>query len=169
MADIEEKTMRKWSDIILPRVLSAAAWGLIWSLLLLVPYDRIITGINIPDVLPVEESAISYFLFAFIGIEIAIQLVKGTIIQYALGMTRGFVTIFFLVLITNGGILGFSTTSTPEMPLPTGLTVTYIIDFRILLGGFLLFSLLGIVRNLLQAVDFLSEKAEEPNTLHELP
>ncbi len=37
------------------------------------------------------------------------------------------------------------------------------------LGIFLIFSLLSILKNLLQAVDFLSKKAEEPVIPPELP
>ena len=159
MVENEEKTFKDWLRIIVPRVLRAAFWSFIMGgeLLLLSGADG-----GFLSFLPVDQGGLSYILFIFIGFEIAIQLLRGTVIPYALSMARTLISMIALIFITNGGIMTLNMSSSPEVPLPPGLAISFTVDFRAILGIFLIFSLLSILKNLLQAINFLSERAEEP-------
>jgi hypothetical protein len=163
----EEKTLKDWLRIILPRVLRAALWGFIMGGELLIMLFIPDIGGKLQQFLPAEQTGFSYFLFIFIAFEVAIQLLRGTIIQYVLGMARALTSMIVLVFITNGGIMSFTISSSPEIPLPPGVVISFTAGFRIVLGVFLILSLLSIIKNLLQAINFLSEKAEEPVILPE--
>lgn len=165
----EEKTGKDWLKLILPRVLRAALWGFIMGGELLIPLLMPEFGGEFERFFSISRFSFSYLAIVFITFEVAIQLLRGTIIQYALSMARALISMVTLILITNGGILSFTITSSPDIPLPPGMTIIFTVDFRVILGIFLLFSLLSVIKNLLQAVDFLSGKAEEPIIPPELP
>ncbi len=166
----EERTAGDWLRLIFPRVLRAVVWGFIMGgELFLLPLLFPNFGGPFGKYFSMSQFSFSYLALLFLGFEVAIQLLRGTIIQYGLSMARALISIVALVLITNGGIMSFTITSSPEIPLPPGLALIFTIDFRIILGIFLILSLLSIVKNLLQAVDFLSETVEEPVIPPELP
>lgn len=171
MAEIEEeeKTAKEWARILLPRVVRAALWGFLMGgemLILLNIFGEMGTLLGIPFVEPTD---FQHFLLIFIGFEVAIQLLRGTIFPYALGITRALISMIILITITNGGVISMQVSSTPQIPLPPGMTVTFTIEFKAVLTAALLLSSLGIMKNLLQAVRFLSEKEEEPEIPPELP
>jgi len=49
---------------------------------------------------------------------------------------------------------------TPETPLPVGMGITISVDFKALIGVFLLLSLLSIVKNVLNAIEFMAQTEE---------
>ncbi len=169
MAEEKERTLNDWLRIILPRVLRAALWGFIMGgemlILLFIPD----IGGRFQEFLPAEQIGFSYFLFIFVGFEVVIQLLRGTIFQYVFGMARALASMIVLVFITNGGIMSFLISSSSELPLPAGVVVSLTAEFRVVIGVLLTLSLLSIIKNLLQAINFLSEKAEEPVILPEFP
>jgi len=171
MAEIEEKekTAKDWAKIIIPRVLRAAFWGFIMGGEILIPLYIPEVGGRFLRVLPIEQTGFSYLLFVFVGFEVAIQLFRGTIIKYALSIARAFISMILLVVITNGGVMSLTIQSSPEIPLPPGMNIIFTIDFKAILGILLLLSLLSVVKNMLQAIEFLSEKEEEPMIPPELP
>jgi len=169
MAEEKERTLRDWLRIIFPRVLRAALWGFIMGGEMLIFLFVPDIGGRFSEFLPAEQIGFSYFLFIFIGFEVAIQLLRGTIFQHVLGMARALISIIVLVFITNGGIMSFTISSSPEIPLPPGIVISFTVGFKVVLGVFLILSSLTIIKNLLQAIDFLSEKAEEPVILPEFP
>jgi len=170
MAKDEEKTLKDWLRIIVPRILRAALWSFIMGGELLIPlYMLPGIGGEFSGFLPVDQTSFSYILFIFIGFEIAIQLLRGTVIPYALSIARALISMIFLIFITNGGIMTLTFSSSPGVPLPPGLVISFTVDFRAILSIFLVFSLLSIIKNLLQATNFLSEKAEEPVVPPEFP
>jgi len=169
MAEEEEKSLRGWMAIILPRVLRAAFWGFIMGGELLIPLQVFDLGEKMGGVFPQSQMSFTHMVIIFAVIEVIIQLLQGTILVYALSMFRTLISTIALFLITNGGVMTINILSTPETPLPQGSAISFTIDFSNILGIFLIFSLLGIVKNLLQAVDFLSKKAEEPVILPEVP
>lgn len=171
MAEIEEeeRTAKDWARILLPRVMRAMLWGFLMGgqmLILLNLFGAMGTLLGIPFVEPTD---FQHFLLIFIGFEVAIQLLRGTIFPYALGIARALTSMTILVYITNGGIISMQVPSTPQIPLPPEMNITFTIEFKAILKATLLLSSLGIVKNLLQAVRFLSEKEEEPVILPELP
>jgi hypothetical protein len=68
-----------------------------------------------------------------------------------------------LVLMTNGGVLTIAIQSSSE------ISIAFTIEFQTVLVIFLLLSLVSLIKNLLQAIEFLSEKTEEPMIPPELP
>ena len=169
MSEDEEKTLKDWLRIIFPRVLRAALWGFIMGgemlILLFIPD----IGGKFQEFLPAEQTGFSYFLFIFVGFEVAIQLLRGTIFQHVLGMARALTSMIVMVFITNGGIMSFAISSSLDLPLPPGVVISFTAGFRVVLGVLLILLLLSMIKNLLQAINFLSEKAEEPVILREFP
>jgi len=169
MGEDEAKTLNDWFRIIFPRVLRATIWGFIMGGELLILLFLPAIGGTLQEFLPAEQTGFSYFLFIFVGFEVAIQLLRGTIFQHVLGMARALISIIVLVFITNGGIMSFTISSSPEIPLPPGIVISFTVGFKVVLGVFLILSSLTIIKNLLQAIDFLSERVEEPAILPEFP
>jgi len=168
-AEEQERTAKDWVKILLPRVLKAALWGFIMGGEMLLLLYIVEAGGQFTKLLPIEEKGFSYLLIIFVGFEVAIQLLQGSILKYALSIARTLISMTVLVLITNGGLLTVTLQSSPELPLPPEMSIAFTIDFKAVLAVSLLLSLLGIVKNLLQAVDFLSEKEEESEAPPEPP
>jgi len=173
MDEIEEKekTAKDWARIIIPRVLRAIIWGIIMGgeMLILLNFPQFIPqfGEGIMRYLPTSEmTGISYFFLIFAGIEVAIQLLRETVFPYALSMARSIISIILLIQITNGGIMSFTTQLPTEMAAGTSVILT--LDFQPILGVILLLSLISMIKNLLQAIDYLSQK-EETSFPPELP
>ena len=169
MGEDEAKTLNDWFRIIFPRVLRATIWGFIMGGELLILLFLPAIGGTLQEFLPAEQTGFSYFLFIFVGFEVAIQLLRKTIFQYALGMARALTSMIILIFITNGGIVSFTVPSSLELPLPPGVVISLTIGFKVVLGVFLILTSLSIIKNLLQAIDFLSERVEEPAILPEFP
>ena len=161
--------MDKKSNIrkIFPRLIKAALWGFLMGgetlIFLLLP------GISeyVEAFLPTSKEFFFGFIVVIVLFEVAIQLLTGTILKYAFSISRAFISMIYLFIVTSGGIM--TITIPPEMvPYEIGL-ITFTIDFRIILAIFLIFSLISVVKNLFQAINFLSEKAEHPILIPEIP
>ena len=169
----EEKTGKEWAKIIIPRVLRAIIWGFIMGgeMLLLLYFPQFIPqfGEEAMEILPVQmTTGISYFFLVFAGIEIAIQLLRGTIFPYALSMARSIISIILLIQVTNGGIMTFTIQPPAGTQMAAGTSIIVTLNFQPILGVILLLSLLSVIKNLLQAIDYLSRK-EETGAPPELP
>jgi hypothetical protein len=170
MAEIdEEKTMMYWAKIIIPRVMKAAIWGFIMGGEILILMQLTAMGGQFATYLPAEATDVSYYILIFVIMELAIQLLQGTIFPYVLRTARALISMFVLVFITNSGVLTLAVQSSPEIPMPADMSIAFTIDFQLVLVVFLLLSMVSLVKNLLQAIEFLSEKAEEPLIPPELP
>jgi hypothetical protein len=168
MSDIEkeEKTGKEWAKIIIPRVLRAVIWGFIMGgemlLLLNLPQFLPEIGEEAMGMIPTQATAnLSYFFMIFAGIEIAIQLLRGTIFPYPLSMVRSLISIILLVQMTNGGVMTITMQPPAGSQMAEGATIMLTLDFQPVLGVIIILSLVSIVKNLLQAVDHLSRKEEE--------
>lgn len=147
---------------VLPRVLKAAFWGFFMGGEVLLFYSMLGFSEQFASFFPPAEPLFLAFMVLFISFEVAIHLLSGTIFPYALGVARALILMSLLIYTTNGGI------TTMAIPLD-GVTLQLMIDFRTILAVFLLFSLVAVVKNVLQAVEFLSERAEEPMIPAEIP
>jgi hypothetical protein len=165
----KERTTTDWIRILLPRSLKAFVMGMIMGGEMLILLNLPQIGGTLTQFFPKENTNISYFFAVYVIIEVAIQLLDGTIFPYALSVARTLISMFVLVLVTNGGLFTIPIPATPELPIPSDMAVTFSVDFRAILGIFLLLALVSLIKNMLQAVDFLSEKAEEPMIPPELP
>lgn len=169
MTEDEEKTLRDWITIIAPRILKASFWGFIMGGELLIPSFLPGFGEQIEALFPQSQVRFMHLVAIFVILEVAIHLFDETIIRYALSMARTIISMISLFLVTNGGVMTINVSSMQGTSLPPGQTIIFTIDFSPILGILLIFSILSIVKNLLQAIDFLSQKAEEPIYLRELP
>jgi hypothetical protein len=136
-----------------PRILKAVIWG---SLTFLIVYY--LPMMFYPqDILPIDYitpliqfAAISVF-FAVTG-----QLFSGTIIGCGFGVARAIVVIAYFFIISDGGIF--------RITLPTGENIVNLtFDLSLFLMMIIAVNLLGIAKNILEAISILSEDANEIN------
>jgi len=164
----EERTGRDWARIIIPRVIRAVIWGFIMGgeALLLLNLPQLLPGMEEGamwmEMIPAETTAnLSYFFILFAGIEVTIQLLRGTVFPYALSMARSIISMILLVQMTNGGVMTITMQPPPGSPIPEGASIILTLDFQPVLAVILLIALLSVIKNLLQAVDYLSKREEE--------
>ena len=132
-----------------PRVLKATVWGALtflvvyWLPMMLYP----------TDILPLDYST-PLFQFATIAVFFAVvgQLFSGTIIGCGFGVAKAIVIIAYFFAVSDGGV--FSVT----LPI-SELTVNLAVDISILLLMIVSVNLLNIAKNLLAAIDLLTEKS----------
>ena len=93
--------------------------------------------------------ATTFIVFVIVGV-----FSSGTIFQYVFGVARMLVLMLFFICVLNGGIV--------TLALPTGgITVNIMLDLTVVLAMLVLACLLGIAKNVIQAVDFVSGKVEQ--------
>ena len=132
-----------------PRVLKATVWGALtflvvyWLPMMLYP----------TDILPLDY-ATPLFQFATIAVFFAVagQLFSGTIIGCGFGVAKAIVVIAYFFAVSDGGV--FSVT----LPI-SELTVNLAVDISIILLMIVSVNLLNIAKNLLAAIDLLTEKS----------
>ncbi len=78
---------------------------------------------------------------------------SGTIYQYVFGVARALVTMIFFIYVLNGGIVALA------VPVE-GARVNFMVDLTVILAMIVLVCLLGIGKNVVQAIDFVSAKVE---------
>lgn len=133
----------------LPRVLKGAVKGLIWFFLLYFLPTLLLSGL-VEEVFPSYPQLFSTFAIIIVLLVVISELLAGTIFQYALniGKTLMFMALFIYAL--NGGFMAFD------------FEILHIeVDLRVFLAMLLTISLLGLAKNLLQAIDFLAKKTEQ--------
>jgi len=89
-----------------------------------------------------------FMIFLVVGV-----FTSGTIYQYVFGVARALVTIIFFIYVLNGGIVALA------VPVG-GENVNIMVDLRVILAMLVLTCLLGIGKNVVQAIDFVSAKVE---------
>ncbi len=101
-------------------------------------------------VLPADYEPLFYFFVGtMVFFAVTVELFSGTIIHHALKTARTLIMMGFFVYSFNGGIVAVDVE-----------IVHVIVDLRVLLAMLILINLLGLAKNILGAVDFLSEKTE---------
>jgi hypothetical protein len=115
------------------------AYFLIWTFLL-APVSNIVPGL---------QQMIETFVFVYIVLMIISDLTSGTIYQYFFNVAKALFVIGYLIFSLNGGIFGI-----------TFHDVNLMVDFRLFLSIAMLLSLLGLAKSVLQAINYMSEKAE---------
>ena len=89
-----------------------------------------------------------FMIFLVVGV-----FTSGTIYQYVFGVARALVTMIFFIYVLNGGIVALA------IPVE-GASVNVMVDLRVILAMLVLVCLLGIGKNVVQAIDFVSAKVE---------
>lgn len=147
---------------ILPRIIKAAFWGFLMGGEALLIYFLPGFGEKFEMFIPVSGIYFSGLMVVFIFFEVAIQLLSGTVFRYALGTARALVTMIVLLYASHGGIISQVISFGPG-------TVKVTFEFRAILAMVLMLSLLLVFKNIIYAVEFLSEKSEEPVIPEEIP
>ena len=78
---------------------------------------------------------------------------SGTIYQYVFGVARALVMMIFFIYVLNGGIVALA------VPVE-GASVNVMVDLTVILAMLVLICLLGIGKNVVQAINFVSAKVE---------
>jgi len=102
---------------------------------------------------PWYEPLTNIFTAVFLIFLVAGTLFSGTVFQYLFAVARTLVLMLFFIYALNGGII------TLAVPVQE-TTVNIFIDLRVILAMLVLVCLLGIAKNVVQAVDFVAGKAE---------
>lgn len=102
---------------------------------------------------PWYEPLTNIFAAVFIFFLVAGVFSSGTVFQYMFGVARTLVLMIFFICVLNGGII--------TLTLPTeGATTNVMLDLTVVLAMLVLACLLGISKNVVQAIDFMSSKTE---------
>ena len=159
MAELEEqdRTLFDWLKLVLPRLIRIVLW-----ILILYGGVTLITTLTesaFNGMIPFDLSAVSSYLIVFIGFEIVIQLLRDTIFQHLFTVARTILYMILIVLESNAGIIQFAPSS---VGLPPGTNLILTVNITTIINIFLLLSLLSIVKNMLQAIEFIQRQSEKP-------
>jgi len=100
-------------------------------------------------IFPGLQQMIETFVTVYIVLIILGELTSGTIYQFFFDAAKSLFMIGYLILSLNGGKLGIAVQN-----------VNLVVDIRIFLTIVTLLSLLGLAKAILQAINFMSERAE---------
>ena len=102
-------------------------------------------------VVPSFQQTIESFVIAYTVLLIAGELTGGTVYQHFLNVAKALFVVGYLMLSMKSGVIELTLSS-----------IRIAVDFRLILTSAVLLSLLGVAKAVLQAVDYMSEKAESP-------
>jgi len=103
----------------------------------------------ISEVIPGLQQTAEAFVMMYAILIILGELTSGTVFQYFFNAAKALFVICYLIFSLSGGIFGV-----------TFQNVNLIVDLRVLLTIAILLSLLGFAKSLLQAVNYMNERAE---------
>jgi len=103
----------------------------------------------VSEIVPGFQQMIEVFVMVYIFLMIIGELTAGTIVHHFFNGTKALFVILYLIFALNGGIVGI-----------TVQNVNLIVDLRLFLVVAMLLGLLGFAKSVLQAINFLNEKAE---------
>jgi hypothetical protein len=166
MVELEEqdRTFIDWLKLVLPRVIRITVW-----ILVLYGGAALVSSLTESEfggMIPIELSDFTSYLLLFIGFEIVIQLLRNTIFQHIFTVARTIMYMILIVLESNAGIIQFTP---PSAGLPLGTNLILTVNITTIIHIYLLLSLLSVVKNMLQAIEFIQRKAEDPMIPPELP
>jgi hypothetical protein len=101
------------------------------------------------DMVPGFQQMIETFVMVYILLMIVGELASGTIFRYFFNVAKTLFVIGYLIFSLNGGIFGL-----------TFQNVSLMVDLRLFLAIAMLLSLLGLAKSVLQAINYMNEKAE---------
>ncbi len=147
---VEKTDTKTFVRKIVPRILKAAVLVVITYLPL-----YFISALVRPlqSFFPWYEPLTNIFAAVFIFFLVAGVFSSGTVFQYVFGVARTLVLMIFFICVLNGGII------TLALPVE-GATVNIMLDLTVVLAMLVLVCLLGIGKNVVQAIDFMSGKTE---------
>lgn len=103
----------------------------------------------ISDAVPGFQKTIESFVMIYILMVVVGELTSGTIFQHFFNSAKALFVMLYLIFALRGGIVGMALQD-----------VNLIVDLRWFLTIAILLSLLGLAKSIVQAVQFLNERAE---------
>lgn len=103
----------------------------------------------VSELVPSFQQTIEIFVTVYIFLMIVGELTSGTIFHHFFNSVKALFVILYLIASLKGGIVGMSFQS-----------VNLVVDLRLFLVVAMLLGLLGFAKSVLQAINFLNEKAE---------
>jgi len=103
----------------------------------------------ISEMIPSLQQMIETFIMVYILLIIVGELTSGTIFQYFFNVAKALFVIGYLIFSLKSGIFGL-----------TFQNVSLMVDLRLFLAIATLLSLLGLAKSVLQAINYMNEKAE---------
>jgi hypothetical protein len=101
------------------------------------------------EFIPELQQILEIFVIVYVVFVILGELASGTIYQYFLKVARALFVTLYLLLELKGGVFSL-----------TYNNINFFVDLRMVLAVVVLLSLLGIAKSMLQAVNYLNERAE---------
>lgn len=99
--------------------------------------------------MPELQQMLEIFVTVYISLMIIEEFASGTIYQYFFNVSKSLFVIGYLIFSMRGGVFGI-----------TFQNVNLTVDLRLFLSFAMLLSLLGLSKSILQAVNYMSERAE---------
>ena len=119
-------------------VIFYAVYFILWSFV--APIAQIVPGV---------QQTVETFVAVYITLMIISDLTSGTIYQHFFNAAKTLFVIGYFILSLKGGVLGF-----------TFENVNLMVDIRLFLAIAMLLSLLGFAKSVLQAINYMNERAE---------
>ncbi len=110
---------------------------------------------------PSPGELLRYFATIVVFYAIAIELAKGTVLEHAFSIGRELTLLFYFIYAMGGGVMEMVIRAPPIPPLEEPVEMVLKLDVSPLLAMVICIDLIGIGKGLLNAVYFLSQKAEE--------
>lgn len=103
---------------------------------------------QVTEAIPTLLQSIETFVTLYIILVVIGGFMAGTVYQYFFGAGKSLFVIFYLVLSLKSGLVS-----------ATYGNINLLVDLRLFLVATMLLSLLGFARSILQAINFMNEKA----------
>jgi hypothetical protein len=134
------------------KAVKATLKGILFYLLYIVLWMMFLAPVA--TVLPGLQRMIETFVMVYVVLIIVSELTSGMIFQYFFDAVKCLFMIGYLIMALGGGTMNISMQN-----------INLAIDLHVFLGIIMLLSLLGLAKSVLQAINFMSEKAEPPQPL----
>ncbi len=99
--------------------------------------------------MPSFQPMIEAFMITYVVLVMAAELTRGTVCQHFLNMAKALFVVGYLIFSMGSGVFNLSIGST-----------SIVVDLRLILTIAVLLSLLGVAKAVIEAVNYMSEKAE---------
>jgi hypothetical protein len=103
----------------------------------------------VSSIIPGLQQMFQTFIVVYVVLMIISDLASGTLFQHVFNAAKALFVMFYLVFFLNAGIFEYTVGN-----------VNLIVDLRLFLVISMLLGLLGLAKSVLQAINFVSERAE---------
>jgi hypothetical protein len=143
--------------MMLPRVAKATIKGLLYLFLFYIIPMFILSQVArfAPELFEDFQQRVAIFAGLAVFFVVATELTSGTIYQHGLNIGRALILIIYFVIALDGGIMKMN------LDIIEGQQVSIMADLRTYLMILISIDLLGLAKNVLQMVNFLSERTEK--------